>query len=123
MSPNVPALARLESWGLVDVFRRLYDEDGLFSWWDYRGGLFHRHQGMRIDLLLMTEVLARKAVYGLIDRNARKGQKPFGPHPGVHRHRHLTAASTASSTPTAAGASRGTGTDVPHSDNAATGAL
>ena len=32
------ALAGLESWGLVDVFRRLYAEDGLFSWWDYRGG-------------------------------------------------------------------------------------
>ncbi len=70
------AMASLESWGLVDVFRRLYTEDGLFSWWDYRGGSFHRHQGMRIDLLLMTEVLAQRAVYALIDRNARKGQKP-----------------------------------------------
>ncbi len=70
------ALASLESWGLVDVFRRLYTEGGLFSWWDYRGGSFHRHQGMRIDLLLMTEALAQRAVYALIDRNARKGQKP-----------------------------------------------
>ena len=40
------------------MFRRLYDDDGLFSWWDYRGGSFHRHQGMRIDLILVTEVLA-----------------------------------------------------------------
>jgi exodeoxyribonuclease-3 len=31
---------------------------------------------MRIDLVLMTEGLARRATYGLIDRNARKGQKP-----------------------------------------------
>ncbi len=75
-APEREALARLQSWGLVDVFRRLYDQDNLFSWWDYRGGSFHRHQGMRIDLLLMTEVLAQRAVYGLIDRNARKGQKP-----------------------------------------------
>jgi exodeoxyribonuclease-3 len=31
---------------------------------------------MRIDLILATEVLAARARYGLIDRNARKGQKP-----------------------------------------------
>jgi exodeoxyribonuclease-3 len=74
--PERQALADLESWGLVDVFRRLYDDGGLFSWWDYRAGSFHKHQGMRIDLILVTEVLARTASYGLIDRNARKGQKP-----------------------------------------------
>jgi exodeoxyribonuclease III len=74
--PEREALANLEAWGLVDVFRRLYDEDGLFSWWDYRAGSFHKHQGMRIDLILVTEMLARTATYGLIDRNARKGQKP-----------------------------------------------
>ncbi|HEV3367150.1 MAG TPA: exodeoxyribonuclease III [Acidimicrobiales bacterium] len=74
--PERDALADLEKWGLVDVFRRLYDEGNLFSWWDYRAGSFHKHQGMRIDLILVTEVLARATTYGLIDRNARKGQKP-----------------------------------------------
>jgi exodeoxyribonuclease-3 len=75
-APERQALANLESWGLVDVFRRLYPEDQLFSWWDYRGGSFHRHRGMRIDLILVTEVLAERTTYGLIDRNARKGEKP-----------------------------------------------
>ena len=70
------ALAHLQSWGLVDVFRRVYDDGGLFSWWDYRAGAFHKHQGMRIDLILATEVLASRTTYGLIDRNARKGEKP-----------------------------------------------
>jgi exodeoxyribonuclease-3 len=74
--PERDALADLQAWGLVDTFRRLYDQDRLFSWWDYRGGAFHKHQGMRIDLILLTEVLADRASYGLIDRNARKGQKP-----------------------------------------------
>jgi exodeoxyribonuclease-3 len=74
--PEREALADLQKWGLVDVFRRLYDDDGLFTWWDYRGGSFHRHQGMRIDLILVTEVLAGRTSYALIDRNARKGQKP-----------------------------------------------
>ncbi len=70
------ALADLGSWGLVDSFRCLYDDDRLYSWWDYRGGSFHRHHGMRIDLILVTEVLARSLTYGLIDRQARKGEKP-----------------------------------------------
>jgi len=74
--PERDALADLQSWGLVDVFRRLYDQDGLFTWWDYRAGSFHKHHGMRIDLILVTEVLAGRATYGLIDRNARKGEKP-----------------------------------------------
>jgi exodeoxyribonuclease-3 len=70
------ALGRLEAWGLVDAFRRVYDQDGLFSWWDYRAGNFHKHRGMRIDLILVTEVLAASTRYALIDRNARKGEKP-----------------------------------------------
>ncbi len=74
--PERAALDELLSWGLVDVFRRLYDDERLFTWWDYRAGNFHKHRGMRIDLILATEVLAGRARYGLIDRNARKGQKP-----------------------------------------------
>lgn len=70
------ALADIESWGLVDAFRHVHSADQLFSWWDYRGGDFHNHRGMRIDLILMTEVLARNTTFALIDRQARKGQKP-----------------------------------------------
>jgi exodeoxyribonuclease-3 len=74
--PERAALAELEAWGLVDVFRRCYPDDKLFSWWDYRGGSFHRHRGMRIDLILATEVLAERTSFALIDRQARKGEKP-----------------------------------------------
>jgi exodeoxyribonuclease-3 len=74
--PERAALGDLLSWGLVDSFRRLYDSDELFTWWDYRAGNFHKHRGMRIDLILLTEALAAGTRYGLIDRNARKGQKP-----------------------------------------------
>ena len=75
-APERAALEDLESWGLVDAFRRLYPDDKLFSWWDYRGGSFHRHRGMRIDLLLVSQVLADHTTWGLIDRQARKGEKP-----------------------------------------------
>ncbi|MBK9178986.1 MAG: exodeoxyribonuclease III [Acidimicrobiales bacterium] len=70
------ALGDLEAWGLVDVFRRHFDADGLFSWWDYRGGDFHQKRGMRIDLILATPSMASRSVFALIDRNARKGQQP-----------------------------------------------
>ncbi|HOP09562.1 MAG TPA: exodeoxyribonuclease III, partial [Candidatus Methanofastidiosa archaeon] len=33
--------------GLVDTFRLFNDEGGHYSWWDYRAGSFHKHQGMR----------------------------------------------------------------------------
>ncbi len=74
--PERAALGHLEEWGLVDVFRRLYDDEGLYTWWDYRAGSFHKHEGLRIDLILVTEALAKGTTYGLIDRNARKGEKP-----------------------------------------------
>ena len=70
------ALAALEAWGLVDVFRRCYDQDRLYSWWDYRAGDFHQHRGLRIDLVLATRALADRATYALIDRFARKGKLP-----------------------------------------------
>jgi exodeoxyribonuclease III len=74
--PERRALRALEDWGLVDVFRRHYDAGGLYSWWDYRAGNFHKGKGMRIDLVLTTESLAARTRAVLIDRNARKGKGP-----------------------------------------------
>jgi exodeoxyribonuclease-3 len=72
--PERAALERLEAWGLTDAFRTVYpDTDGLFTWWDYRAGDFHKHRGMRIDLVLVTRALASSVRYALIDREARKG--------------------------------------------------
>jgi exodeoxyribonuclease-3 len=70
------ALAKLEAWGLRDVFRERYPDDELYSYWDYRAGDFHQHRGMRIDLLLMSDVLADAVTWALVDRTARKGKQP-----------------------------------------------
>jgi exodeoxyribonuclease-3 len=71
------ALADLEAWGLHDSFRESYPGvPRLFSWWDYRAGNFHKHIGMRIDLVLLSSDLASQVTFALIDRNARKGKKP-----------------------------------------------
>jgi exodeoxyribonuclease-3 len=77
------ALHDLQSWGLVDVFRARYHSDGLFSYWDYRGGDFHQRRGMRIDYLLASTALASLSRGDLIDRNARKGTKPSDHAPVV----------------------------------------
>ncbi len=81
--PERAAFAGLLDWGLVDVFRQRYDAGGLYSWWDYRAGNFHKGKGMRIDHVLATPPLAARAGAVLIDRNARKGEKPSDHAPVV----------------------------------------
>lgn len=74
--PERTALKHLEQWGMRDVFREQYDAGGLYSWWDYRAGNFHKGKGLRIDLVLATDSLADTVSSVLIDRNARKGKSP-----------------------------------------------
>ena len=81
--PERDRLAALLDWGLVDVFRELRPEAGLFSWWDYRAGKFHKGEGMRIDLVLASRSVADRATFALIDRNARKGKLPSDHAPVV----------------------------------------
>ena len=70
------SLVHVVNWGLVDTLRARHDDAELYSWWDYQAGAFHKHWGMRIDLLLASASLASRLEWVLIDRNARKGQKP-----------------------------------------------
>ena len=75
--PERAAFNALLDWGLVDVFRSQYpDQDGLFSYYDYTKGRFHKREGMRIDFILATPALADTTEFSLVDRNARKGEKP-----------------------------------------------
>ncbi len=69
-------LSELEAWGLADAFRAKWAEEKLYTYWDYRAGDFHEHRGMRIDLVLVSESLAPKVSWALVDRNARKGKLP-----------------------------------------------
>lgn len=74
--PERQALQNLQNWGLHDGFRKCYSQENLFSWWDYRAGNFHKHHGMRIDLILLSNNLIEKVNFSLIDRNQRKGKLP-----------------------------------------------
>jgi exodeoxyribonuclease-3 len=75
--PERAALAELEAIGLHDVVRdRWPDTQRVFSYWDYRAGMFHKDLGMRIDLILAGAPVAARVEAAWIDRKARKGKGP-----------------------------------------------
>lgn len=70
--PEREALATL---GLADVVRdRWPHTPRLFTYWDYRAGMFHKDLGMRIDLVLATRGPAGRVAAAWVDRHARKGK-------------------------------------------------
>jgi len=63
---------RLLDWGLFDPYRSLHPDGRDFSWWDYRGGAFHRGHGLRIDFVLATDPLRSAVRSAGVDREWRK---------------------------------------------------
>jgi exodeoxyribonuclease-3 len=74
--PERAALAELQALGLRDVVRDRWPAERIFTYWDYRAGMFHRDLGMRIDLVLASDPVASRARAAWIDRLARKGSAP-----------------------------------------------
>ena len=74
--PERAALAELQALGLHDVVRDRWPSERVFSYWDYRAGMFHQDLGMRIDLVLASEPVAGRVRAAWIDRQARKGKGP-----------------------------------------------
>ena len=70
------ALADLQSLGLEDVVRDRWPDETVFTYWDYRAGMFHQDLGMRIDLVLATGPVAGRVKAAWVDRQARKGSGP-----------------------------------------------
>jgi exodeoxyribonuclease-3 len=70
------ALAELQALGLHDVVRDRWPTERVFSYWDYRAGMFHQDLGMRIDLILASDSVAARVKAAWIDRHARKGKGP-----------------------------------------------
>jgi len=74
--PERAALASLQSAGLHDVVRERWPDRRVFTYWDYRAGMFHQDLGMRIDLALATGSVASRVKAAWVDRQARKGTGP-----------------------------------------------
>ena len=74
--PERAALAAVEGVGLRDVVRERWPDQRVFTYWDYRAGMFHQDCGMRIDLVLAGDDVAERVKAAWIDRHARKGKGP-----------------------------------------------
>jgi len=74
--PERAALADLLALGLRDVVRDRWPTERVFTYWDYRAGMFHQDLGMRIDLVLATAPVADRVRAAWVDRQARKGTGP-----------------------------------------------
>ncbi|MDX1480362.1 MAG: exodeoxyribonuclease III [Woeseiaceae bacterium] len=81
--PEREALAAILKLGFVDVFRKLEPEEKAFSWWDYRRFAFQRNAGLRIDLILADEALAKRCSGCYIDRDPRSWERPSDHTPVV----------------------------------------
>jgi exodeoxyribonuclease III len=75
-APERAALGELQSLGLRDVVRERWPNERVFTYWDYRAGMFHQDLGMRIDLVLASESVADRVEAAWVDRQARKGSGP-----------------------------------------------
>ncbi|MET8762287.1 exodeoxyribonuclease III [Lentzea sp. NPDC004782] len=74
--PERAALRAIQALGFHDVVRDRWPNERIFSYWDYRAGMFHRDLGMRIDLVLASTPVADRVRAAWIDRHARKGTGP-----------------------------------------------
>jgi exodeoxyribonuclease-3 len=75
-APEREALAELQGLGLRDVVRDRWPGARVFTYWDYRAGMFHQDLGMRIDLVLASDPVAERVRAAWVDRQARKGSGP-----------------------------------------------
>jgi exodeoxyribonuclease III len=81
--PEREALAALRALGLEDVVPRAMKYDTPYTYWDYRAGMFHKNQGMRIDLVYGNQAFASAVRDAYVDREARKGKGPSDHAPVV----------------------------------------
>jgi len=61
------ALAKLQAVGLHDVVRERWPEARVFTYWDYRAGMFPKNLGMRIDLVLASAPVADRVRAAWVD--------------------------------------------------------
>jgi exodeoxyribonuclease-3 len=75
-APERAALGELLALGLRDVVREHWPAHRVFTYWDYRAGMFHQDLGMRIDLVLASAPVTGRVRAAWVDRHARKGTAP-----------------------------------------------
>lgn len=74
--PERTAFRKLLQIGLQDSFRLFPQEEGVFTWWDYRLNAFRRKLGLRIDHILLSDALAPDCTSCVVDVEPRKLERP-----------------------------------------------
>lgn len=86
-TPERDALRRILDLGLSDTFRLFDQEERTWSWWDYRMNMFRRKLGLRIDLVLASEAMAKNCVSSYIDIEPRRQERPSDHAPAIAEFR------------------------------------
>jgi exodeoxyribonuclease-3 len=77
------ALGKMLNLGLTDTFRLFPQEERTWSWWDYRMNMFRRKLGLRIDLVLASEAMAKCCEASYIDIEPRRQERPSDHAPAI----------------------------------------
>ena len=62
--------------GLHDAYRMFEQPLKCWSWWDYRNLAFRKNQGLRIDIILVSDPLKASVRTCAIDKVPRKNERP-----------------------------------------------
>lgn len=89
-TPERNALKKLLGLGFSDSFRLFEQDDELWSWWDYRSGGLENNKGLRIDLVLTSDLLSEQCVASYIDKEPRTWDRPSDHAPAVAEFRNLS---------------------------------
>lgn len=89
-TPERNALKKLLNLGFVDSFRMFEQEDEIWSWWDYRSGGLENNKGLRIDLILSSDLLAEQCTACYVDKVPRTWERPSDHAPVVAEYRNIT---------------------------------
>jgi exodeoxyribonuclease-3 len=82
--PERAALGALRELGLADVVPTISKGPHPYTFWDYRGGSFHKAMGMRIDLVYGNASFTSLVTDAHVDREARKPGVRGTPAPSDH---------------------------------------
>lgn len=82
-APERTALLAVQHVGLVDAYCIPFIPQGRFTWWDYRGGGYSRNLGLRIDHILVSDLLADRVQSWAVDHSTRILDRPSDHAPVV----------------------------------------
>lgn len=78
------ALQEVLDWGLADTFRPHHPEGGIYSWWDYRGPMWRKDEGLKIDYVFATKSLVERCTAASVDKDERDPKRNAEVKPSDH---------------------------------------